>query len=293
MQNQLIIKKIYTDGACLNNPGNGGWSVVAYLEDDSVMEFGNFQGDTTNNRMEMMAALMALQIFKASGQTTPITLYTDSQYLKNGINEWIKNWKRNNWKTSQGKPVLNQDLWQLLDQFNTNLIHWQYVRAHQGNRGNERADAIASDFAKGLFPNLKQDFSSFDREFPEKISNMSVAIFEEISIRSNDNYSEEQLNLFSLSSTMSEQSMFETDEIQSFSEDRITNLSDLIETLRIADEIAVKGYLISSSELADLMDINASAVTSRGDNWSWRNWVVSRVRREGNQILWQLEKAES
>ena len=71
------------------------------------------------------------------------------------------------------------------------------------------------------------------------------------------------------------------------SEERVTQLRDLIDTLRIAEEIASKGYLISSSELADLMDINASAVTSRGDHWSWRNWVVSRVRREGNQILWQ------
>ena len=76
------------------------------------------------------------------------------------------------------------------------------------------------------------------------------------------------------------------------SEQRVTQLRDLIDTLRIADEIANKGYLISSSELADLMDINASAVTSRGDHWSWRNWVVSRVRREGNQILWQLEKVD-
>ncbi len=76
------------------------------------------------------------------------------------------------------------------------------------------------------------------------------------------------------------------------SAERVTQLRDLIDTLRIADEIANKGYLISSSELADLMDINASAVTSRGDHWSWRNWVVSRVRREGNQILWQLEKVD-
>jgi len=92
---------------------------------------------------------------------------------------------------------------------------------------------------------------------------------------------------------MNEQSIVENDEIRSFQGDRIANLEDLIETLRIAEEIALKGYLITSSELADLMDINASAVTSRGDHWSWRNWVVSRVRREGNQILWQLEKAES
>jgi DNA-binding transcriptional MocR family regulator len=73
---------------------------------------------------------------------------------------------------------------------------------------------------------------------------------------------------------------------------RVGQLENTIKTLRIAEEIAEKGYLISSSELADLMDINASAVTSRGDNWSWRNWVVSRVRREGNQILWQLEKVD-
>jgi DNA-binding transcriptional MocR family regulator len=76
------------------------------------------------------------------------------------------------------------------------------------------------------------------------------------------------------------------------SEQRVTQLRNLIDTLRIAEEIASKGYLISSSELADLMDINASAVTSRGDHWSWRNWVVSRVRREGNQILWQLERVD-
>ncbi|MEL6441727.1 MAG: hypothetical protein AAFQ80_21045 [Cyanobacteria bacterium J06621_8] len=82
------------------------------------------------------------------------------------------------------------------------------------------------------------------------------------------------------------------EETRKSSEERVTQLRDLIDTLRIAEEIAGKGYLISSSELADLMDINASAVTSRGDHWSWRNWVVSRVRREGNQILWQLERVD-
>jgi DNA-binding transcriptional MocR family regulator len=82
------------------------------------------------------------------------------------------------------------------------------------------------------------------------------------------------------------------EEVQLPREERVTQLKNLIETLRIAEEIAGKGYLISSSELADLMDINASAVTSRGDHWSWRNWVVSRVRREGNQILWQLERID-
>ncbi|MEM8832467.1 MAG: hypothetical protein AAGE96_24475 [Cyanobacteria bacterium P01_G01_bin.19] len=91
---------------------------------------------------------------------------------------------------------------------------------------------------------------------------------------------------------MTESSNNTMEEIRISSEERVTQLRDLIDTLRIAEEIASKGYLISSSELADLMDINASAVTSRGDHWSWRNWVVSRVRREGNQILWQLERVD-
>lgn len=91
---------------------------------------------------------------------------------------------------------------------------------------------------------------------------------------------------------MTESSNSAMEEIRVSNEERVTQLRDLIDTLRIAEEIADKGYLISSSELADLMDINASAVTSRGDHWSWRNWVVSRVRREGNQILWQLERVD-
>lgn len=91
---------------------------------------------------------------------------------------------------------------------------------------------------------------------------------------------------------MIEASASVSEDLQLPREQRVNELRNLIDTLRIADEIASKGYLITSSELADLMDINASAVTSRGDHWSWRNWVVSRVRREGNQILWQLERID-
>ncbi|MEA5512178.1 hypothetical protein VB715_20600 [Crocosphaera sp. UHCC 0190] len=91
---------------------------------------------------------------------------------------------------------------------------------------------------------------------------------------------------------MIDSSVSALEELDLSREERVIEIQNLIETLRIADEIASKGYLITSSELADLMDINASAVTSRGDHWSWRNWVVSRVRREGNQILWQLEKID-
>lgn len=91
---------------------------------------------------------------------------------------------------------------------------------------------------------------------------------------------------------MTESTLNSLEESSISREERITEVQNVIETLRIADEVASKGYLITSSELAAIMDINASAVTSRGDHWSWRNWVVSRVRREGNQILWQLEKVD-
>ncbi len=91
---------------------------------------------------------------------------------------------------------------------------------------------------------------------------------------------------------MSESNALGVEDNQLSRAERVTHLQSLIETLRVADEIASQGYLISSSELADLMDVNASAVTSRGDHWSWRNWVISRVRREGNQILWQLERVD-
>ncbi|NJK99724.1 MAG: hypothetical protein HC838_01090 [Spirulinaceae cyanobacterium RM2_2_10] len=91
---------------------------------------------------------------------------------------------------------------------------------------------------------------------------------------------------------MSESNAIATEDNQLSRAERVSQLQNLIDTLRIADEIANQGYLISSSELADLMDVNASAVTSRGDHWSWRNWVISRVRREGNQILWQLERVD-
>lgn len=98
--------------------------------------------------------------------------------------------------------------------------------------------------------------------------------------------------MFKSDTTMIESSVSAIEELQLPREERVIHLQNLIETLRIAEEIAGKGYLITSSELADLMDINASAVTSKGDHWSWRNWVVSRVRREGNQILWQLESVD-
>ncbi|AFY68224.1 ribonuclease HI [Geitlerinema sp. PCC 7407] len=279
-----LITTIYTDGACSGNPGPGGWGVVVNFADGTVQELGGHEAQTTNNRMEMQAAIAALEFLRDRPQSEPIALHTDSEYVKKGVTQWLAGWKRKGWKTSTGSAVLNQDLWETLDRLNSSKVSWHYVRGHAGNKDNERCDAIARVFAQGKAPNLRQSSEIAPRS--------SVA-----TDRKNDNSVESISNL--AAPPIIETPMVEStaatnqDSLDSVPREvRVTQLRNLVETLHMADEIAKQGYLISSSELADLMDVNASAVTSRGDNWVWRNWVVSRVRREGNQILWQLERVD-
>ncbi|HXF90395.1 MAG TPA: ribonuclease HI [Candidatus Nitrosotenuis sp.] len=131
---------IYTDGACSGNPGPGGWgAVILYQSLETDLSGG--ESPTTNNRMEMMAAIKALQ---ALPRQCKVNLYTDSMYVRDGITRWMVNWKKNGWKTSDKKAVKNQDLWLELDTLLTqqNII-WHWVRGHDGNEFNERADALA------------------------------------------------------------------------------------------------------------------------------------------------------
>lgn len=288
------IKSFYTDGACTGNPGPGGWGTVVYFTDGSVYEMGGGEAASTNNRMELFAAIQALKVLKASGQTEAVILYTDSEYVKNGITKWVKGWKKKGWKTVQGKAVLNQDLWEMLDALNSPLVDWQHVRGHSGDEGNERCDAIARAYANGRLPTLDQSSDLGIAQANLLANNLSVADVSDLNTTPELAY-----NTVSPSVSTSDEAMIDSS-ISSAAgaiddlprEVRVGQLRNLIETLRIAEEIAREGYLISSSELADLMDVNASAVTSRGDHWPWRNWIVSRVRREGNQILWQLERVD-
>jgi ribonuclease HI len=283
------ITNLYTDGACSGNPGPGGWGTVAYFDDGSCHELGGRDGATTNNRMEMQAAISALQFFVGTSQTEQCVLYTDSEYLIKGITQWVKGWKKKGWKTAAGKPVLNQDLWETLDSLDRQVqsqtkvpVSWQHVRGHSGNAGNERCDTIARGFSSGQPPQLRQR-STMEISKPspaaQRPSEPVVApLPPSPDVQIIPMLEEQIVHLES------------TEHIPR--EVRVAHLHHLIDTLRITDEIAKHGYLIASSELADLMDINASAVTSRGDRWAWRNWIVSRVRREGNQILWQLERVD-
>jgi len=349
------VKNIYTDGACSGNPGPGGWGTRIEFADGQVHELGGRHTATTNNRMEMQAAIEALDFLKetniADTATAPITLHTDSQYLIKGITQWIKGWKRKGWKNSAGKPVLNKDLWEELDQLTQALsadklsIDWNYVRGHAGNPGNERCDEIARAYSHARSISLSQHRPADNRKKRKKSSVTSTQTIDESkeentqqksadpktnrqpvladstrdteesttktiendprdssidtpeintgttqdssqtpALRFYESHPQEVLNAMSASSSSKNSGAPEIV--------RIERIKNSLETLNVTDEIAKHGYLITSAELADLMDVNASAVTSRGDYWAWRNWTVSRIRREGNQILWQLERID-
>ena len=143
-----ILIHVYTDGGCSGNPGPGGWAYVMVLKtfqgDSVVAEEYGAELNTTNNRMEILAVISALKALKQKPELPrQLTLYTDSQYVQKGITEWIRNWKRNSWRTSDKKPVKNQDLWLELDVLAAEFsITWTWVRGHAGNEYNERCDAL-------------------------------------------------------------------------------------------------------------------------------------------------------
>ena len=133
--------KIYTDGACAGNPGKGGWAAIILDSNLNQSSISGSESNTTNNRMELLAAIMALKKIK---KKSDITIFTDSKYVKDGITDWIKKWKLNSWKSSNKKPVKNKDLWIKLD--NSCLKHrvtWRWVKAHAGNKYNSLADKLA------------------------------------------------------------------------------------------------------------------------------------------------------
>ena len=137
---------VYTDGACSGIPGPGGWGAIILSEEKNETNISGKEKSTTNNRMELVAPIMALRKIK---QASKIIIYTDSTYLKNGITTWIKNWEKNGWKSANKKPVKNKDLWITLSKLSKEqIIDWKWVKAHAGNKYNEIADKLATGAIK-------------------------------------------------------------------------------------------------------------------------------------------------
>ena len=136
--------EIYTDGACSGNPGIGGWGVVILIPQNNPIYLSGGSKLTTNNQMEITAAIKAFQYFESPQK---IKIYTDSKYVMNGIQSWIHKWKKNGWKTSAKKPVKNKELWENLDlEISKHTIEWMWVKGHDGNINNEHADSLARKF---------------------------------------------------------------------------------------------------------------------------------------------------
>ena len=147
MTGQEDIVTIHTDGSCLSNPGPGGWAAILRWRDNE-REIIGYEKDTTNNRMELKAAIMGLN---AVTRNMPIALHTDSRYVMNGVQNWMPRWKANGWKTANKKPVANQDLWLMLDEaVRRHHITWHWVKGHAGDKLNERCDHLARRAAESI-----------------------------------------------------------------------------------------------------------------------------------------------
>lgn len=164
-----LVVQAYIDGACSGNPGPGGYGVVILDANGKAHSLsGNGGAVTTNNKMELSAAIALLDFFGA--EKCSFTIHADSQYVIKGITEWIINWKRNNWRNAQKKPVENQDLWQELDRLaSRHQIKWEWVRGHNGNRYNEMADRLAVDAGRGIVLTPEFNQVTAPRPAPPKI----------------------------------------------------------------------------------------------------------------------------
>ncbi len=306
--NQSIAKidRIYTDGACSGNPGPGGWGTVVYFEGGGIQELGDRSPATTNNRMEMQAAIAGLEYYIASGQKEGILLYTDSEYVKNGITKWISGWKKKGWKTAAGKDVLNKDLWGKLDELHSSKVEWRYVKGHSGDEGNERCDVIARSFSHNSPIPLRQFSPSAVKVKAEITPEVKLKIESEIKpeIKPESKSEAKPINgvglpLFALDELDSSQDLpapviaKAIEKISEIKEDsEMQNLRETIERLRIADEVAKGNYLLTTQELATIVQLTAKTIGAKKEDWVWRSWLISRVREESNQILWQLERVD-
>ena len=223
-----------TDGACSGNPGPGGWGALIRFEDGSVEEFGGADPATTNNRMELQAALATLDRLAELPRHPDLTLRTDSKYLIDGLGSWMAGWKRKGWKTAAGKPVLNQDLWQALDAARLSDVPLTYVKGHSGDPDNDRVDQIAVAFSKGTPPRLGRVSQSSGSRVSHSAAKPQVQA---------DDAAPE-------------------------------SLQKLLTRLELADRLAAGGYALSLVELAQLVEQPLTRLAERQQAWRWRDWLV-------------------
>ena len=227
------------DGACSGNPGPGGWGALLRFEDGTVQEFGGADPATTNNRMELTAALALLQHLRQLPRHPRLVIRTDSRYLIDGLGRWMVGWKRKGWRTAAGQPVLNRDLWEQLDQARLADVSLEYVKGHSGDPDNDRCDAIAVAFSRGRRPALAQgDYGGL------MVSAAAAPAETGASDRGTP------------------------------ADPAPVVLQQLLSRLELADRLATGGYGLGLLELAQLVELPVRQLEQRQGAWQWRDWQV-------------------
>ena len=223
------------DGACRGNPGPGGWGALLRFEDGSVRELGGADPATTNNRMELTAALALLRELEALPRHPSLVIRTDSRYLIDGLERWIHGWKRKGWRTASGGAVLNRDLWEELDGARLADLRFQHVKGHSGDPDNDRCDAIAVAFSRGQRPPLAQ-------AGPTAVGAVANAVVSASEPAPND--------------------------------PAPAALVELLSRLELADRLARGGHALTLVELAQLLQLPLRSLEQRREAFPWRDWLV-------------------
>lgn len=242
------------DGACSGNPGPGGWGALLRFEDGSVQEFGGADPATTNNRMELTAALALLEALKALPRHPDLAIRSDSKYLIDGFSKWIQGWKRKGWRTASGSPVLNRDLWELLDQARLDGVPLIHVKGHSGDPDNDRCDGIAVAFSKGQKPVLANGRVALGQPKSDRESLGDPA-------RPTDPAPGADL--------------------------APASLRQLLTRLELADRLAERDYGLNLVELAQLVEMPLKQLEGKTETWTWRDWLVQPA--DGGR--WRLARA--
>jgi ribonuclease HI len=242
------------DGACSGNPGPGGWGALLRFADGSVQEMGGADAATTNNRMEITAALALLGALKALPRHPELVIRTDSRYLIDGLQKWLPGWKRKGWRTASGGPVLNRDLWEQLERSRISGLSLVHVRGHSGDPDNDRCDAIAVAFSRGQQPRLQRRgdgpaLAQAPAAMPAAVAGPAPGQAE-------------------------------------CSDPAPAALNHLLERVELADRLAQGGYGLSLVELAQLVELPLRQLESRSGAWIWRDWLVQPLA-DGR---WRLER---
>ena len=300
------------DGACSGNPGPGGWGALLRFEDGTLQELGGSDPATTNNRMELCAALALMEALRTLPRHPDLVIRTDSRYLIDGLQKWLPGWKRKGWRTASGGPVLNRDLWEQLERQRLPDVPLVHVRGHSGDLDNDRCDAIAVAFSRGQRPRLagasqeREQGGASSRETSLPVSGRGLVAKAGVVAagRAGDHGAEPLPAVGDLDAAAGLSALRRSRPLPLESQPPAADaggdgdradpnrdpapepLRQLLGRLELADRLARGGYALTLLELAQLVELPVRLLEQRRESWIWRDW---RVLPQGGG-RWRLER---